>query len=122
MKWGFRKPSLRKRIAARTSWKRYVRHSLGFKAPRGWGWLTNPRRAAYNRIYRRTTFGLGDLFKTRRRHSPQAGCLVMLLAFAASALCAAALVAKPGRFAGDCNPPSRAHLTKGQNPTIKCQR
>lgn len=54
-----------------------MRQSLGFKAPRGWGWLTNPRRAAYNRIYRRTTFGLGDLVKTRRR-SPQAGCLVML--------------------------------------------
>lgn len=93
MKWGFRKPSLRKRIAARTSWKRYVRHSLGFKAPRGWGWLTNPRRAAYNRIYRRTTFGLGDLFKTRRR-APQAGCLVMLLAVATvSAVCFVALSA-----------------------------
>jgi hypothetical protein len=59
MKFGFRKPSLRKSIAARTSVKRYVRHSLGFKAPRGWGWLTNPRRAAYNRVYNRTTFGLG---------------------------------------------------------------
>lgn len=98
MKWGFRTPSLRKRIAARTSWKRYVRHSLGFKAPRGWGWLTNPRRAAYNRIYRRTTFGLGDLFKTRRRHSPQAGCLVILLVWATAwAFCAAALAAMVGR-------------------------
>jgi len=57
MKFGIRRPSLRKRIAARTSFKRYVRHSLGFKAPRGWGWLTNPRRAAYNRIYNRTTVG-----------------------------------------------------------------
>jgi len=57
MKFGIRTPSLRKRIAARTSLKRYVRHSLGFKAPRGWGWLTNPRRAAYNRIYNRTTVG-----------------------------------------------------------------
>lgn len=55
MKFGFRKPSLRKRIAARTSWKRYARHSLGLKAPRGWGWLTNPKRAAYNRIYSRTS-------------------------------------------------------------------
>ncbi|GIV54763.1 MAG: hypothetical protein KatS3mg039_1281 [Candidatus Kapaibacterium sp.] len=55
MRFGFRRPSLRKRIAARTSWKRYARHSLGLKAPRGWGWLTNPRRAAYNRIYSRTT-------------------------------------------------------------------
>jgi hypothetical protein len=53
----FRKPSIRKRIAARTSWKRYVRHSLGLKAPRGWGWLTNPRRAAYNRMYYRTSKG-----------------------------------------------------------------
>jgi hypothetical protein len=57
MKFGFRKPSLKKRIAARTSWKRVVRHNLGLKAPRGWGWLTNPRKAAYNRIYNRTTVG-----------------------------------------------------------------
>lgn len=57
MKFGIRTPSLRKRIAARTSVKRYVRHSLGFKAPRGWGWLTNPKRAAYNRLYNRTTIG-----------------------------------------------------------------
>jgi hypothetical protein len=57
MRFGIRTPSLRKRIAARTSLKRYVRHSLGFKAPRGWGWLTNPRRAAYNRVYNRTTVG-----------------------------------------------------------------
>jgi len=53
----FRVPSLNKRIAARTSVKRYVRHSLGFKAPRGWGWLTNPKRAAYNRVYNRTSIG-----------------------------------------------------------------
>jgi hypothetical protein len=57
MKFGFRKPSLNKRIAARTSLKRIVRHNLGFKAPRGMGWLTNPRKAAYNRIYSRTTRG-----------------------------------------------------------------
>jgi hypothetical protein len=57
MKFGFRVPSLKKRLAARTSLKRVVRHSLGLKAPRGWGWLTNPRRAAYNRIYNRTTRG-----------------------------------------------------------------
>jgi hypothetical protein len=62
MRFGPRRPSLRGRIAARTSWKRYVRHSLGLKAPRGWGWLTNPRKAAYNRIYYRTTF---DLFRLR---------------------------------------------------------
>ena len=57
MKFGIRTPSLTKRIAARTSVKRYVRQSLGLKAPRGWGWLTNPQKAAYNRIYNRTTVG-----------------------------------------------------------------
>lgn len=61
MKIGIRKPSIRKRIAARTSVKRYVRHNLGLKAPRGYGWLTNPRKAAYNRLYHRTTRGIGCL-------------------------------------------------------------
>jgi len=57
VKFGLRIPSLTKRIAARLSWKRYVRHSLGLKAPRGWGWLTNPKKALYNRIYNRTSVG-----------------------------------------------------------------
>lgn len=57
MKFGFRKPSLKKRIAARTSLKRFARHSLGLKAPRGMGWLTNPKKAAYNRVYNRTSRG-----------------------------------------------------------------
>lgn len=64
MKFGFRIPSLRKRVAARTSWKRVVRHSFGLKAPRGWGWLTNPRKAAYNRVYNRTTVGCSVLLVT----------------------------------------------------------
>ena len=57
VKFGFRVPSLTKRISARTSLKRYVRNSLGLKAPRGWGWITNPRKASYNRVYNRTTRG-----------------------------------------------------------------
>lgn len=57
MKFGFRIPNINKRIAARTSWKRYVRHNLGMKVPRGMGWFTNPRKALYNRIYNRTTRG-----------------------------------------------------------------
>lgn len=62
MKFGIRKPSLKKRIAARTSVKRYIRHSLGLKAPRGWGWLTNPKKAAYNRVYHRTTRSCAGIF------------------------------------------------------------
>lgn len=57
VRFGFRVPSLTKRIAARTSIKRLVKNKLGLRAPRGWGWITNPRKAAYNRVYNRTTRG-----------------------------------------------------------------
>jgi hypothetical protein len=78
MKFGFRIPNLNKRIAARTSVKRYIRHSLGFKAPRGWGWLTNPKKAAYNRIYNRTTVG--------------SGCMITLLALSGFVLLLVVLI------------------------------
>ncbi|GEO83401.1 hypothetical protein GCM10007920_28140 [Ciceribacter naphthalenivorans] len=63
MKFGVRKPSLKKSIAARTSLKRVVRHNMGLKAPRGWGWLTNPKRAAYNRVYSRSTVSLWSILR-----------------------------------------------------------
>jgi hypothetical protein len=66
MKWGPRKPSLKGMIAARLSPARFIRHSLGLKAPRGFGWITNPKKALYNRIYHRVTFSLFDLFKRRK--------------------------------------------------------
>lgn len=87
MKFGMRMPSLKGRISARTSWKRYVRQSMGLKAPRGWGWLTNPKKAAYNRVYNRTTFSLDSLLKGAGRgrkvgavkNGPGGGCLVIVL-------------------------------------------
>jgi hypothetical protein len=82
MKFGLRTPSLRGRIAARTSWKRFARHSLGLKAPRGMGWLTNPKRAAYNRMYNRTTLDAVGLL-TRRSgagsNSISAGIVVAIV-------------------------------------------
>ena len=63
MKIGVRRPSIRGMLSARVSPARYARQSLGIKAPRGWGWFTNPKKAAYNRIYRRTTFSFWDLMK-----------------------------------------------------------
>jgi len=83
VRFGFRVPSLRTRISARTSLKRYVRNNLGLKAPRGWGWITNPRKAAYNRVCNRM---------------PR-GCLVMLgfwLALALAGIAVAAVLAKQG--------------------------
>jgi len=76
MKVGLRFPSLRGRLAARLSWRRYVRHSLGFKAPRGWGWLTNPKRALYGRVYNRTTVSVDQL---ARRSGLGFGWLVLAL-------------------------------------------
>ncbi|MCG9896156.1 MAG: hypothetical protein MH204_11845, partial [Fimbriimonadaceae bacterium] len=53
----FRKPSLRGRISARISPKRILRHRVGLKAPRGFGWVTNPKKALQNRVYNRTSIG-----------------------------------------------------------------
>lgn len=63
MKFGMRKPSLKKMVSARTSPARIVRHNLGVKAPRGWGWLTSPKKAVYNRVYTRTTFSIFDVLR-----------------------------------------------------------
>jgi hypothetical protein len=57
MKFGFRIPSITKRIAARTSVKRIIRHKLGFKAPRGMSWITDPKKAMYNKVYNKTSRG-----------------------------------------------------------------
>lgn len=57
MKFGFRISSITKRIAARTSVKRIVQSQLGLKAPRGYGWITNPKKYAYNKVYNKTSGG-----------------------------------------------------------------
>lgn len=64
MAFGFRRPSFRKSLAARTSPKRIIEAKFGLRAPRGYGWLTNPKRALKNRVYNRTTFSLGRLLRT----------------------------------------------------------
>ncbi|MFZ2264377.1 MAG: hypothetical protein WAX03_01170 [Trichococcus flocculiformis] len=64
MKFGFRKPSLKRRISARTSIKRQVAHRAGIKMLRGYGFLRNPKKAVYNKVYNRTSF---DIFKTLKK-------------------------------------------------------
>ena len=53
MKIGIRKPSIKKRVAARTSPKRMLRSKV--RVPKGAGFITNPKKATYNRIYNRTS-------------------------------------------------------------------
>lgn len=64
MKFGIRKFSIKKRIASRFSAKRYIRHSLGFKMPRGYGWINNPRRYSYNKLYNKTSMSFGSFIKS----------------------------------------------------------
>lgn len=63
MKFGMRKPSLKKRISARTSLKRQIVHRAGLKMPRGYGWIRNPKKYVYNKVYNRTTFDVFKLLK-----------------------------------------------------------
>jgi hypothetical protein len=64
VKFGIRTPSLKKRISARTSLKRQIVHRAGVKMPRGYGWLRNPKKYAYNKVYNRTSF---DVFKILKK-------------------------------------------------------
>lgn len=63
MKFGIRTPSLKRRISARTSLKRVVRHRVGLKMPRGTGMLTNPKKALYNKVYNKTSISVDRLAK-----------------------------------------------------------
>lgn len=66
MKIGFRKPSVKKSIKARTTGKlkRQMKSSIDpTYGKKGAGWVKNPKKAAYNKVYQKTTFGLSDIFK-----------------------------------------------------------
>ena len=66
MKFGMRKPSIKKSIKARTTakYKRKVKKALipGY-GKKGMGWVKNPKNAAYNKVYKKTSFSLWNLFK-----------------------------------------------------------
>lgn len=66
MKYGMRTPSLKRSISARTTGqlKRSVKRVLipGY-GKKGMGWIKNPKKAMYNKVYHKTTFSIFDLFK-----------------------------------------------------------
>ena len=66
MKFGMRTPSLKRSLKARTTskWKRQAKKAIipGY-GRKGTGWVKNQRKAAYNKVYRKTTFSFWDLFK-----------------------------------------------------------
>lgn len=66
MKFGVRKPSIKRSIKARTTGKakRAVKKAIVPRyGKKGAGWVKNPKKAAYNKVYKKTSFSLFDLFK-----------------------------------------------------------
>ena len=66
MRFGMRKPSVKRMIKARTTGqaKRAVKKAVipGY-GKRGMGFVKNPKRSVKGAIYRRTTFSVWDLFR-----------------------------------------------------------
>lgn len=66
VKYGMRKPTLKKSLKARTTGKakRAVKKAVipGY-GKKGIGWIKDPEKAAYNKIYNKTSFSIFDLFK-----------------------------------------------------------
>ncbi|MDT2725971.1 MULTISPECIES: hypothetical protein [Lactococcus] len=66
MKFGMRKPSIKKSFKARTTGKakRKLKKALipGY-GKKGMGFIKNPKKAVYNKVYKKTTFSFWDLFK-----------------------------------------------------------
>ena len=80
MKIGMRRPSLKRSISARTTGraKRAIKKAIipGY-GQRGMG-LLHPKRALYNKVYRKTTFSIFDLAKGFNG-STNSGCYFTLL-------------------------------------------
>lgn len=67
MRIGIRKPSLKKTIKARTTArvKRKVKASINpLYGKKGMGWVNNPKKAVYNKVYNKTTVSAGDVANT----------------------------------------------------------
>lgn len=70
MKFGFRTPSLKKSLSARTKGRlnRAIKKAVvpGY-GKKGMGMITNPKKALYNKIYKKTTIGISDIFKYNQK-------------------------------------------------------
>ena len=64
MKIGMRKPSIKKSISARTTGKlkRTIKKTVNpLYGKKGMGVINNPKKALYNKVYNKTTFGVKDI-------------------------------------------------------------
>ena len=68
MKFGFRTPNLKKSLKARTTGKlkRKLKKSINpFYGKKGIGYIKNPKKAFYNKIYNKTTIDTLKPFKKK---------------------------------------------------------
>ena len=73
MKYGVRKPSVKKSISARTTGKvkRQVKRSVNpLYGKKGMGVVNDPKKAAYNAVYNRTTTGVSDILNDNEPEEP----------------------------------------------------
>lgn len=74
MKFGVRKPSIKRSIKARTTGriKRSIKKSVNpLYGKKGMGYINNPKKAVYNKVYNKTTVSMKDMlgFNTRKHSS-----------------------------------------------------
>lgn len=87
VKFGPRKPSFKKSFSARTTGraKRAVKRSIDpTYGKKGAGWIKDPKKAAYNKMYNKTTFSVTDGIKTPSKNNDSSsgcacGCIVAVL-------------------------------------------
>ena len=73
MNIGIRKPNLEKRIKARTTAKvkRSVKSFINpFYGRKGMGWIKNPKKALYNKAYKKLTISADDVVKKVTEDNP----------------------------------------------------
>ncbi len=66
MKFGMRKPSVKRSIKARTTGraKRTIKKTINpLYGKKGMGLVKNPKKAVYNKVYKKTSFSIFDLLK-----------------------------------------------------------
>lgn len=67
MKFGVRKPSIKRSISARTTGriKRSVKKTVNpLYGKKGMGYINDPKKAVYNKVYNKTTVGVKDIINT----------------------------------------------------------
>ena len=69
MKFGMRKPSLKRSISARTTgkMKRSIKKAVNpLYGKKGMGYVNDPKKAVYNKVYNKTTFSVKDALGSSR--------------------------------------------------------